>query len=143
MMFYKIEPEVSGGMGEGTVIDSSVHPPIVTCLHYCFDDWLGDSLIESFPCFLVTAEAASKIEQAKLTGADFKNARISTSEVFDELNPGQTLPKFLWLDLYGAPGDDDLGIAADGRLVLSEQALAVFMELGIQHAIVSPFSATE
>jgi hypothetical protein len=45
-MQYILEPEVSGEIGERTVIDSSVHPPIVSYLHFVFMGWLGDDLIE-------------------------------------------------------------------------------------------------
>ena len=34
MAFYSLEPEVAGELAEGTVMDTSVHPPIVTSVHY-------------------------------------------------------------------------------------------------------------
>ena len=41
MNFYYLEPEVSGGIGDSTILDTSVHPPIVSALEYEFEDWLG------------------------------------------------------------------------------------------------------
>ena len=53
-MYYFIEPEVAGGWGGNTIADTSVHPPKISKLHYQFDGWLGDDLLESFPCFIVS-----------------------------------------------------------------------------------------
>jgi len=47
-MFKYIEPEVACGLGEKTQMDSSVHPPIVSKLHFVFEDWLGDDIIKPF-----------------------------------------------------------------------------------------------
>jgi hypothetical protein len=49
MDFYAIEPEVAGELGEGTVMDTSVHPPRVSAVEYVITDWLGDDIIESYP----------------------------------------------------------------------------------------------
>ncbi|MBV7530989.1 hypothetical protein [Chitinophaga sp. sic0106] len=46
--------EVSGELGEGTKIENSTHPPIVNYLHFIFNGWLGNELIECFHCYLVT-----------------------------------------------------------------------------------------
>ena len=53
MQYVYIEPEVAGGLGDHTVMDRSVHPPIVSKLHYQMEGWLGDALLESFPVFIV------------------------------------------------------------------------------------------
>ena len=39
--FYQLEPEVAGGWGEDTVADTTMQPPRVLQLDYCFDGWLG------------------------------------------------------------------------------------------------------
>lgn len=54
MKFYILDPEVAGGLGTQTEIDSSVHPPLVKRLHYELDAWMGDDLVQTFPCYLVT-----------------------------------------------------------------------------------------
>ena len=53
-MFHTLEPEVAGGFGEQTILDNSTHPPDVKWLHYVLDGWLGDDILESFPCYIVT-----------------------------------------------------------------------------------------
>jgi hypothetical protein len=54
-MFYLIEPEIAGGLGDHTEIDTEVRPPVVKSLEYRLEGWLGDELLESFPCFIVTS----------------------------------------------------------------------------------------
>ena len=39
LAYYILEPAVAGGLGEGTVMDSTVHPPRAERLHYEFEDW--------------------------------------------------------------------------------------------------------
>lgn len=41
MKHHIIEPEVAGGLGEGTIMSRNTHPPIVTRLHYKFDGGLA------------------------------------------------------------------------------------------------------
>jgi hypothetical protein len=36
MKYFYIQPEVAGGLGKNTVMDRSVHPPIVSRLHHEF-----------------------------------------------------------------------------------------------------------
>lgn len=139
MKYFYIEPEVAGGLGENTVIDPSVHPPIISKLHYEFDGWLGDLLLETFPCFIVTKDAKRKLQSIGATGIRFDEVEITTSEMFRGLYPNRQLPEFFWLQIQGKPGQDDFGIADDLGLVISERALEVLRELGISNALVTPF----
>ena len=107
-MFYILEPEVAGGLGDGTVMDTSVHPPRVQQLHYQFDGWLGDDLVASFPCFVVTARLRTAIEHSGFTGAAFAPVRVTTSDTFREMYPGTALPVWAWLQVRGTAGADDL-----------------------------------
>jgi hypothetical protein len=133
---YIVEPDVAGGLGDDTVMDDTVHPPIVSRLHYEFDDWFGDVLLESFPCFIVTEDAQKKIEMTGLTGAKFDNVQVTETEDFKELCSSH-LPKFVWLRIDGKLGEDDFSVMSDGRLVVSRRALDLLKELGIPQAIVS------
>jgi len=134
-----LEPEVSGGIGEGTIVDGSTHPPEVTNLNYTFDGWLGDALLETFPCFIVTTDLAKDLEAAVLTGFKCSKVQISQSEQFDEVCPGLQLPEFLRLELTGRPGIDDFGLSADFRLVASERALVILNSHGIEDCGIEPF----
>ncbi|MDQ0418968.1 hypothetical protein J2Z48_003192 [Croceifilum oryzae] len=69
MKLYCLEPEVAGGIGENTVFSMETFPngqQKVSHLHYEFVGWLGDALLETCLCFIVTASLASLIVLASL-----------------------------------------------------------------------------
>ena len=138
MDYFYVEPEVSGELGANTVINRSVHPPIVKHLHYQFDGWLGDVLLESFPSFVVTDDARRNLENSHVTGARFADVEITTSDQFRELYPKRQLPTFAWLQVVGVASHDDFGTAADGRLIVSNRALEVLQQLELSNALISP-----
>lgn len=121
--YYFLEPEVAGGIGENTKGNWGMHPPIITHLHYQFDGWLGDELLTSFPCFIVTNNLLKIIEKNKCSGVVFDVVEISTSEEFEDFHQDLKLPEFKRLIPIGTAGVDDFGIADDYRLVVSEKAL--------------------
>jgi hypothetical protein len=121
--YFVIEPEVAGSLGPDTVMESGLHPPKVTELHYELSGWLGDDILESFPCFVVTDRARQVLEKQELSGFEFWPVKISTTETFRELYPTRELPTFYWLRVVGRAGEEDFGLAEDHRLVVSERAL--------------------
>jgi hypothetical protein len=139
MSFHIIEPEVAGGLGEGTVMSRATHPPVVTKLHYKFDGWLGDVLLETFPCFIITEETAKKLQALAATGAAYADVQVTKSEEFEDMYPNRVLPAFVWLQVTGKAGTDDFGLAEDFRLVVSDRVLELFKGSGIQNAIVEDF----
>ena len=139
MQYFKIWPHVAGGVGKGTVFDSSVHPPIVSKLHYVVEGWFGDVIVTTFPCFLVTEEAQHALQRMGFSGATFADAEVTTSEEFQEDQPGLELPHFVWLKVNGKAGQDDFGIAVPFHLIISERVLDLLESLGIFVAIVEPY----
>jgi len=139
MRFSFVEPEVAGGWGTNTIADRSTVPVTVKHLHYEFDGWLGDVLLESTPCFVVTDEAEAAIRKADLSGASFEAMEATASNTFQDIHGDRALPRFQRLTPLGAPGVDDFALAADLRLVLSEKAIGVLQELGLNHAELSPY----
>lgn len=133
-MLYYLEPEVAGGFGEDAVVNTASHPPVVTRLEYKFESWLGDEVLETFPCFIVTEAVASKITKRNLTGFSLDSVKISKSEEFDEMEPLTVLPKFLWLKVEGQAGVSDFGIATDHRLVVSDKAKSALEKHQLQYA---------
>jgi hypothetical protein len=142
MKYYYIEPEVSGGHGENAVMNTNVHPPEVTRLHYEFDGWLGDGIATSFPCYLVTEDVKEKILKSGFSGVLFDKVEVTTSELFEEMQPDQKLPPFVWLKVNGHAGRDDFGIARDYRLVVSQRVLDALKPLRISNALIEPFEAS-
>jgi hypothetical protein len=138
--YYVVEPEVAGGFGERTEIDRSSGKMNVKKLHYQFDGWLGDHLLESTPCFIVSEQMAREIEREKLIGVEFDGVEVTRSDQFRDLYPDRQLPTFIWLKVNGTPGRDDFGIARGLRLVVSNRALELLKRIGISHAAsVTPY----
>ncbi|BCG79529.1 hypothetical protein [Mesorhizobium sp. 113-3-3] len=129
MNYYEIEPLVAGELGKDTVMDPSVHPPVVSKLHFQFAGWHGDALVTAFPCFLVTEEAKRGLLAIGITGATFADAEVTISEDFHLVQPDVELPPFVWLKVDGKAGQDDFGISRTLNLVISERAFYVFDEL--------------
>lgn len=127
-MFWSLAPEVAGELGPDTVMDTSVHPPIVSKLQYRFQGWLGDDLLESFPCYVVTDALGSDLKAADFTGFDLDVVSIVTSEEFDEIEkehfPGRQLPGFKWLKVTGQAGVEDFGLSVQHKMVVSDRVLA-------------------
>ena len=131
--YYVIEPEVAGGFGEHSEIDWSNGKMDVKKLHYQFDGWLGDELLESTPCYIASEHLAILIEQDKLTGVEFDEVEITMSDQFRDIYPNRKLPKFVWLKVNGIPEQDDFSIASGLRLVVSEQTLNLLNKIGISN----------
>lgn len=121
MTFHILDPEVAGELGPQTVLDSTVHPPRVTRLHYIIDAWMGDDLVQSFPCYLITEDLRERLESLQVSGVRFATATVSISDEYHELKPDVKVPEFFWLQIHGTPGKDDLGLTADARLVVSQR----------------------
>jgi hypothetical protein len=138
-MYFYIEPEVSGGLGGNTVADTTVHPPVVSKLNYLFDGWLGDDLLELFPCYVVSERLKSEIMNSELLGFEIDGLEVTKSDQFDELYPGKELPEFYWLKITGQAGKDDFGIASDHRLVVSDKALDALRRCSLEQADLEEF----
>src|ERR1700722_2641088 len=110
MSYFVVEPEVAGGFGANAVIDRSSERMIVQKLHYQFDGWLGDELLETSPCFIGTERLARAIEREKLTGISFDDVEVTVSGNFRKLYPHRNLPTFFWFKVNGTAGSDDFGI---------------------------------
>lgn len=150
MSLFVIEPEVSGGIGENTVyqnydaIVESGAIPIITHLHFVFEGWLGDDILEVTPCFLVSEKLKKMIERESLCGYKFQNIEISLSDNFLEMYPNRELPTFFRLiplgkviiqeESYTNWDNMDFCISDKAYLVLSEQAKKVIERSNINYA---------
>jgi hypothetical protein len=133
-MPYFIEPEVSGQLGERTIIDTSTHPPVLKYLHFIFFGWLGDDLIECFPVFLITEKLKSELGKTKLTGYQIGDCVIELSEEFKLLQPGATVPTFYWFQITGRDQDDFTILK--NKMKISDYAYSVLSQFSIENAIV-------
>jgi hypothetical protein len=133
---WVVSPEVAGELGENTLMDTSAYPPRVSRLHYRFEGWLGDDLLEVFPCFLVSAALAEALEEAGLDGFTLDKAEVSVSPGFQELYPGLALPEFRWLKIARQSRDADMGLTPDSRLEVSGRALRILRKFSVAHAVI-------
>lgn len=124
MSYHVLAPEVAGGLGPRTVMDAGVHPPAVSRLHYEVEGWLGDDLLESFPCFVISPEAAVALQHAELTGVGIGDADVTVAPGAEGLADDR-VTRFRWLRPTGTPGTDDVAIDAAAHLVFSDRALQV------------------
>ena len=138
-MFKTIEPEVAGGFGEDTKLDNTVHPPIVYQLHYEFQGWLLNDILETFPCFIVTENLKKAILEAALTGVDFDYVKVSASYEFKQLYPEAVLPTFNWMKIFGKAGQNDFGISDKLLLIISEKAYNLLSLFNISAADVQDY----
>lgn len=133
-MYYYIEPEVAGGFGAETILDNSSYPPGIIRLEYEFSGWLGDDLLEIFPCYIVTENLMEGIVSGDLRGIAFQDVLISKSGEFEDFYPDVDLPTFYWAKITGVAGQDDFVIAKDSRLLVSGKALRLLEKFKIGHA---------
>lgn len=132
MPHHVLEPEVAGGLGPRTVMSTDVHPPRVEHLHYEVEGWLGDDVLESTPCFLISPEAAAALQQAGCTGLRTAAAEVT---IAPDAAPAvdSRVEGFLWLQPTGEPGQDDLAVDATASLVVSDRALEVLRRFHLEH----------
>jgi hypothetical protein len=134
LKYFYLEPEVAGGYGEGTVLDTSVRPERVERLHYEFQGWLGDDLLEAFPVFIITDRLKKRLQPLHASGYFLDQVRVSKGPQFRELHPSApALPPFHWLKITGRAGVEDFGLAQDRRLVVSERVLQVLRSANLNH----------
>lgn len=136
MAFYSLEAEVAGEIGDNSVLDTTVHPPVVSRLEYRFTDWLGDCLLESFPCYIVSDPAAAAITAAGLTGVGFDTVEVTLSPEAEELmDPETPLPGWKWLKPTGQPEVADFAVREQPhRLIVSDKAREILEQHGLSNA---------
>lgn len=149
MDYYIIEPEVAGGIGKNTIYEEceeSNRRYEIKHLHFVFEGWLGDQLLEVTPCFLVSEKIKNAIQKNMLTGCSFQDVEISCSEEFVELNYNKNIPLFyrmIPLNVFDEKenyNDNntifyDFMITENKSLVISEKAKKILEEnKAIEHA---------
>jgi hypothetical protein len=144
MKYYILEPEVAGGFGPKSILeDPAARPPRVRHFNYEFDGWLGDPLLETIACFIVTKSLEDKIAAMNATGFSFGLVEVSKSGEFKDFYPGRQLPAFTWLQVTGEAGKDDFGLSFKHSLVVSQRILDILREEGMSHCEIHEFIVPE
>lgn len=142
MTWHRLGPEVPGRWGEQTQADVSVHPPVVTTLDVEFAGWLGDDLVETFPCYLVSHRLADALGATALTGFVLDDVVISLDPQFVRFFPDEAaaVTGWRWLRLIGTPFESDFWADTTARLHVSDAALAVLRGFRLDHCQITPVS---
>lgn len=135
-LYRVLEPEVAGGFGPETILDRSTNPPTPLKLHYEFLGWLGDDLLETTPCFIVTLALKTALMQFNGTGYSFDDVVVTKSDFFQETHPEAILPAFAWLRVHGSAGYNDAGLDTKTRLVVSDELLNVLKQYKISNCTI-------
>lgn len=140
MRLYRLSPEVAGGLGENSILIHNENGIMkdVSYSHYKFEGWLGDELLTTSPCFIVTEKLFNAIINSNLTGSKFQDMEVSESYNFKLLKPDVILPKFKRLIPVGTVQIEDkkvkywsghdfclMGVT---RLVVSNNALNILQK---------------
>jgi hypothetical protein len=138
MPFWKLTPEVPAELGDNTVMDTTVHPPVVSSLHLMFVGWLGSEFIECFPVYAATVGLTSDLEHAGLSGFLVADLELTLDEQLHDMYPDRQIPPFVWLKVVGEARVDDFGMDTDHKLVVSDKALAVLRSRKLVDCDVDP-----
>lgn len=147
MKLYMLEPEVAGELGEKTLFNNDNS---VSRLHYEFHGWLGDDLLESTPCYIVSELLGQSLIMSNITGFHLEEMEGSLTDEFIELYPNRELPTFKRLIplgniiIEGAQfsgwSGEDICITPKKYLVVSEKAFEVFNAYNLKHCEVTILS---
>lgn len=146
MELYLLEPEVAGEIGEKTTfLDDTYQNGVkkISNLHYELEGWLGDELLESTPCFIITENFANSIRNSELNGYFLKEVEITVSDLFKELYPNKPLPNFKQLIPKGKVfvkngkftgwSQEDFCLSQNLELVVSRDAFKVINKHTLSH----------
>ncbi len=133
---YSLLPEVAGGLGDQSVLDTTKHPPVVRRLHYEFAGWDGDDIVAAFPVTIVTDALAKSIMEHGLSGAEFDDVIVTKEPQFELFFPSEAaaLPKWRWLRPVGRRHAADFWQMENGELVVSDSALRLLRQFHLNHA---------
>lgn len=149
MILYFLEPEVSGGHGGKTIhgTDEDVAKEGISgnikFLHYEFEGWLGDDLLESAPTFIISSDLEEELKRSGMKDYKLQTCLITVSDVFMELYPTKELhsfTRFIPLGTVEIEGEsfknwsgNDFCISPKGELVLTKKALDFLNKFSIKH----------
>lgn len=153
MILYFLEPEVSGGHGEyttyGTEDDIATEgiSGKVKYLHYEFEGWLGDDLLESTPAFIVSSILKTELVNSDFIDYKLEECLITTSDEFKEMYPNKEIPafsRFIPLGKIEVEGENfknwsghHFCLSPKGELVVTQEALDFLKRVSIDNCCIT------
>ena len=143
MKFYKLEPEIAGEIGESSKIEyENGTIKKIIFLEYLFSDWLGDELLSTHPCHIVTENLKKDISANNLTGVKFQKIKKTFSDEFIELNISTDIPEFVQIvcdNFYEDKNENalqDFYVNRYKELIVSESALKVIKKHTLNNCLI-------
>ncbi len=143
---YLLKPEVAGGWGNATTVerDNLGVTKRITHLDYEFSGWLGDDLLTTSPCFIVSEPLHKAIASSNLSGVSFEPITISKSQEFIDLYGDRQLPLFTRLIPHGQVtlqnstritewSNLDFSIGGKTKLIVTQEALNLIQKFQLNH----------
>ena len=116
--YHLLQPEVIIGLGNNTIF-AEKYPPFRTIkkLHICFEDWLGDDLMENSGCFIVTNRLKEGLDENFPECVDTIWIEATKDECFEYVHGSNApLPDIYWAQIIGKENIHDLFLGKDGTL---------------------------
>lgn len=142
MKYFILEPEVAGGIGKKSKIlykNSKIKE--VVFLDYEFENWLGDDILTTHPCFIISESLCDVIRINDLKGYQLQKIDVSFSDFFSEVHSKKTLPNFIRLLPFPINEIDlidkmllDFYLYKNTTLIVSEKALNILKKLNLSNA---------
>lgn len=149
MILYFLEPEVSGGHGEQTIYGTEEDiakegiSGDIKFLHYEFEGWLGDDLLESTPAFIISSNLEDELRKSECKDYKLEKCLITMSDVFMELYPNKEFLYFVrfiplgTVEIVGGNFNNwsghDFCLSPKGELVVTKKALDFLNQFSIKH----------
>ena len=149
MILYFLEPEVSGGHGKQTIYGTEENvgkegiSAKVKYLHYEFEGWLGDDLIESTPAFIISSYLEYELKKSEFTDFKLEKCLVTMSDEWYELYPNKELPsftRFIPLGTIEVEGENfnhwsghHFCLSSKGELVVTQKAMDFLKRFSIKH----------
>lgn len=137
-MPFRLDPQVAGELGEGTVLDGSTHPPRVSQVVYVLDQPDADEFIQSFPVFLVSTNLGSRLQNAGLTGFELSGAIVRPSDNYLAIYGDVPLPQYLWLQVTGTAEETDCWLDESLQVCVSDRMMAIMELVTLSDCLVEP-----
>lgn len=132
MKYYVLEPEVAGQLGnKSKLVYEEGRVKEVIFLEYVFLGWLGDELLNTTSCYIITKSLKNDVIKQGLTGFEIDRVKISFSREYFELGGSIFIPKFVRLKPLESYEENMSNLTKDfyynkyKNLVVSERALKV------------------
>jgi len=124
--YLTVQPEVIVGLGDKTEFKEKDQPfKTVTKLHIDLEDWLGDDLMECYPCYIVTEKLKKLLDTSNFKGFDTSEMEVTRAEYFDDnYHQNKPLPKFYWLQINGIKNTADIYVDENNNLNVGDTFLS-------------------